>query len=207
LSVEGSLPIPFQSSPTSHSFQTESTASDVESNRSSTTDLSDPEKVYLPFLDRFTAGASTSSSEITGLSVKEFIAAVLLGHYSKMLDNPYMTMPYYSVSETHRHLRCFNRTVKAYPTRHHERELNRKRDQKTCPYGCIIDGCHQHLSGTTYVPYMPFIFLLALVFYTTTSARSPQSALNIRNFSSVVPEMTLTEKDLDNIGRVFLWYR
>jgi hypothetical protein len=192
ISLEGSLPTLFESSSTSNTFQVESIVSDVELNGSSTTILSDAEEIYLPFLERLSAGASTS--EISILSVKEFIAGVLLGYHTKSADISYMTMPYIDVSKTHRELCFFDRTVKGFQAKYHEGEPDRKKDQKTCPYGCMIDGCHRHLGGTTYVSsYASYILTNVSAVGTTTSALFPQNALNIRISSVVVPERTLTK--------------
>lgn len=154
ISFEESLPIAFEPSrPNSPQFGF--TAPEIGIKPSSPTPFSDPEKVYLPFLKRLT-GASTS--EILDLSVKEFIAGVLLGHHTQTYDIPYMTMPY--ISETHRHLCFFNRSVKCFQIRYHKQEPDRKRDQKTCPYGCFFQGYQQHLSGTTYVYCVIFLLML-----------------------------------------------
>jgi hypothetical protein len=110
--------------------------------------LSDHEELYLPFLQRL---VHTSSNEISSLSIKEFIAAVFLGHHTQMWDMPYMSLPFVPETEDRRHICFLNRCFKGFQLRSHEHETGAKKNSKTCPYGCLSNGYRQHLSGTTYV--------------------------------------------------------
>jgi hypothetical protein len=147
-----------------------------------------------------------ATSEISSLSVKEFIAGVLLGHHTEASDDPYMTtVPFVSEIEERHHLFFGNCYINGFQIGSHALEYGRKRGQKTCPYGCIVNNYYQHLSGTAYVR---VIFLLIFRSLYNHISAAPIKCPNHPAFFQCTTKAKFEEiQDLNEVGPVFLWFR
>lgn len=151
----------------------------------------------LPALSRLV----TATTPITRLSIREFIALGLLAHYGKSnSQSRVVTVTPTSPRSSALALSFLDNRVIGLILESHETEkgIVNPRDTKTCPFGCLVGGKHQHLFGTAYLSPLRFANRSAL--YSHISAHPPVCPCHPDFFTGDFEE-------IKDIVKVVIWFR
>jgi hypothetical protein len=136
---------------------------------------------YIPSQFRSTLSRLLATSgPITHLSIREFIALSLTAHHTKPNVNSPLTVTPVSPRASIFTVSFFNNPITGLTLPSHDKEdgVASPKDQKTCPFGCLVNGKHQHIAGTGYPPPISLI----VVPFTPISALIPLYAHIILTF-------------------------
>ena len=143
----------------------------------------------------------TATTPITRLSIREVIALGLLAHYSKSnSQSRVVTVTPTSPRSSALALSFLDNRIIGFILESHETEIGivNPRDTKTCPFGCLVCGKHQHLSGTAYLPPLRFANRSAL--YSHIGAHPPICPCHPDFFTGDFEEVK-------EIVKVVIWFR